>query len=282
MVVLAETRDESKVFIIRTIECPRKEEINEPIVLEGVAEVVQVSGNKRHGLHCGWLDDALKHNPFPVVLQDSCADEFCAVQAPVALSDKKHIKGVSLSFVGGHDAHHVDVILYARHVSPLSFAVTVIQLLLHIGQVQEGADASVAAATDYERAVGRVHQQELVEVGHELGVLAGRGRRRAGPSVLFGARFSAGFQAERRPQLVDVVDRSQVDATGLGVLDHIVDGGLWGELQDVAALLLGPCGQLAEEEEEEGDPACHLWGKQKSQGVKLLLLSLIKLNAIKK
>lgn len=263
VVVFTKPRHEGQVFVIWSIKCPREEEINKPILLEGVAEVVQVPGSKRHRLYRRRFDDALEHHPVPEVLQDPRADEFCTVQGPVALTDKKHSNGLSIFNVGGHDAHHIDIVLYAGHVSPLSFTVTVIQLLFHIGKIKEGADASVAAAANYERAVGRVDQQKLVEVGHGLRVLAGWGRRGTGPGILFWARLGASLQFERRTQLKDGVNSSQVNATSLGVLDHIIDGGLGGELQDwgAAARLLGSYGRMAEEE-EEGDPAFHLWREQ--------------------
>ncbi|TNN76005.1 hypothetical protein EYF80_013768 [Liparis tanakae] len=198
VVVFAKTRHEGEVFIIRTVECPRKEEIDKPVLFEGVAEVMQVLGNKRRCLHRGRLDDALEHDPIAEVLKDSRADEFRAVLASVALPDEKHAEGAILSQVGGHDAHHVHVVLDARH------------LLGHVGQVQEGADPSVAAAADDERPVGRMDQQKLVEVGHGLRVLAGGGGRRTGAGVLFGARLVLSLPLERRPQLVDGVDRPQI------------------------------------------------------------------------
>lgn len=42
---------------------------------------------------------------------------------------------------------------------------------------------------------------------------------------LFWARLSAGLLLEGRAQLEDIVDCSQVDATSLWVLDHIVNQG---------------------------------------------------------
>lgn len=258
-VVFAKTRHKSQVLIIRTIECSRKEEINKISLFEGKAEVMQVLGSKWRRLHRRCLNDTLKHDPIAVVLKDSCADEFCAVRASVALPNNKHTESVFLIFVGGHDAHHVHIILYACHVSPLSFSIKVIYLLFYVGQVEEGADAPVAAAADYEGTIGWMDQQKLVEVGHGLRVLACRGRRCTGPGVLFWTCLGTSLFLERRPQLVDAVDRPQVDAASLGVLDHIVNGGLGGEL------LLGSYDRLAEEKEEEGDPARHLWREQERE-----------------
>lgn len=87
MVVFAHPGDECEVLGVLHAERPREQEVDEAVVLEGEAEVVQVSQDERVGLHGRGLDDAVENDPVIVVVEDAGGDELGAVVAAVAFTD---------------------------------------------------------------------------------------------------------------------------------------------------------------------------------------------------
>ncbi len=87
LVVLAHPRDEGEVLGVLDPECPREQEVHEPAVFEGEAEVMEVPQDEGVGLNRRGLDDAVKNHPITVVLEDAGGDQLGAVMAAVALTD---------------------------------------------------------------------------------------------------------------------------------------------------------------------------------------------------
>lgn len=87
LIVLAHPGDEGEVLGVLNPERPREQEVHEAAIFEGEAEVVEVPQDEGVGLDRRGLDDAVKHHPVAVVLEDAGGDELGAVVAAVALTD---------------------------------------------------------------------------------------------------------------------------------------------------------------------------------------------------
>lgn len=86
-VFLANPGDEGEVLHVLKAERPREHEVDEAVVLEGEAEVVEVAIDKRVSLDGGGFDDVVENDQVAGILQDAGGDQLGAVMAAVSFTN---------------------------------------------------------------------------------------------------------------------------------------------------------------------------------------------------